>query len=225
MQRLALRQTTPKQILNTDSWRAPLKRFRLLGRVTLLVSLIVPPPSRHASASEPLPPPPTVESVDLTRYLGKWYEIAAFPQRFQKGCTGSIAEYSQDEDGELKVLNTCNLESLSGPLKVAKGRIKVVDAKSKSKLKVSFFWPFYGDYWIFDLGPNYETAIVGSPDRDYLWFLSRIPQIPAETYLRLHQKAKDLGFDLSRLVKTLQSPDPAPAPIASPSATQATPKP
>lgn len=216
MQRLKSRSSRPQALLLVSN-KGTLNELRLtLCGMALFLTVVAFLHPQEAPGAEPLPPPATVESVDLPRYLGRWHEIAAFPQRFQKGCTGTVAEYSQDEDGDLHVVNTCHLESLSGPLKVAKGRIKVVDAQSKAKLKVSFFWPFYGDYWIFDLGPNYETAIVGAPDRDYLWFLSRTPQIPAETYLRLHQKAKDLGFDMSRLVKTLQGPGPTPLPTASP---------
>ncbi len=146
----------------------------------------------------------TVSYVDLNRYMGKWYEIASFPQRFQKDCTATQAEYSLQSGGRVSVVNSCRLKTLDGELKIAKGSAYVDDKTTNAKLKVTFFWPFYGDYWILDLGDQYEYVMVGAPDRDYLWFLARTRTLDSVTYGRLLEKARDLGFDVSRLKTTLQ---------------------
>ena len=120
-------------------------------------------------ARESLPPLQVVPQVDLSRYMGTWYEIARFPHRFQEGCVATKATYALREDGKVDVLNECRTESMDGPVRTAKGTATVLDKKSNAKLKVTFFWPFYGDYWIIDLGENYEYAVVGHPGRKYLW--------------------------------------------------------
>jgi apolipoprotein D and lipocalin family protein len=91
-----------------------------------------------------------------------------------------------------------------GKMKQAKGKAKVVDKNSNAKLKVTFFWPFYGDYWIIKLGNNYDYAVVGTPNRKYLWILSRTPQMDDELYSQLIEYAKSKGFDVNKLIKTLQ---------------------
>lgn len=146
----------------------------------------------------------TVKFVDLNRYMGKWFEIASFPQRFQKGCTATTANYSLNEDGNVDVVNQCHLDSLNGNLKTAKGIAKIVDKSTNAKLKVSFFWPFYGAYWIIELGENYEYAVVGHPSREYLWILSRTPQISSTLFEDLKNRIAQKGFDLSRLQMTQQ---------------------
>jgi apolipoprotein D and lipocalin family protein len=151
-----------------------------------------------------LPPLRTVDHVDLQRYLGVWYEIASFPQSFQKGCTGSTANYSLRNDGELDVLNRCRKGTLDGEEKVAKGRARVVDRTTNAKLEVSFFRPFWGDYWIVDLGRNYEYAVVGHPGRDYLWILSRTPTLDTAVYDGIITRLRAQGYEVERLNRTLQ---------------------
>ncbi|MBK6849084.1 MAG: lipocalin family protein [Proteobacteria bacterium] len=129
-----------------------------------------------------LPPLQTVARVELSRYLGTWYEIANFPQRFQRGCTATMATYTLRADGDLEVLNRCRKGSLDGKEKSALGRARVVDSTTNAKLEVSFFRPFWGDYWIIDLGADYEHAVVGHPGRDYLWILARQPTLAEATY-------------------------------------------
>ena len=152
---------------------------------------------------------PTVEKVDVEKYLGKWYEISSFPQSFQKGCTATTAEYSMREDGGLRVVNRCNLDSPNGKLKKATGRAWIKDKKSNAKLKVQFFLsrfklPFLsGNYWILDLDENYESVLVGDPTRKYLWILSRDPKLDQERYDELVAKAEKLKFDTRKLVKTI----------------------
>jgi len=151
-----------------------------------------------------LPPLETVPEVELERYLGTWYEIASYPQRFQEGCTGTTATYTLQSDGEIDVLNKCRKGSLDGPEDVAEGRARVVDRATSAKLQVSFFGPFWGDYWIIDLSPDYEYAVVGHPSRDYLWILSRTPTLDAEIYDTILKRLEEKGYPLEPLRKTLQ---------------------
>lgn len=144
-----------------------------------------------------------VSSVDLSRYVGRWYEIARLPNRFEKKCADSVtATYALRSDGKIEVVNRCRKSS--GEYMTAKGKAKVVDKQTNAKLKVTFFWPFYGDYWILDLGPNYEYAVVGDPSRDYLWILSRTPRIEDELYQQLLVKMAGRGFKTELMIKTPQ---------------------
>jgi apolipoprotein D and lipocalin family protein len=150
-----------------------------------------------------LPPLEPVLHVDLGRYLGTWYEISSYPQPFQKGCTHTKATYSLGRDGLIDVVNECCKD---GKEKVARGRARVVDRDTNAKLEVSFFGPFWGDYWIIDLGSDYEYAVVGHPSRDYLWILSRTPTMDEQTYEGILSRLREKGYPLDRLVKTDQSP-------------------
>ena len=157
-------------------------------------------------------PPATVEQVDLERYLGGWYEIASIPAWFQRGCTGTTAEYSLRDDGKIRVVNTCFDGTLDGRKKVAEGRAKGVPDSNGSKLKVSFFGPFWGDYWVLGLDEDYQWALVGSPDRDYLWILSRTPELPPDVYANTIGIATARGFDVTALRATPQPADARPFP-------------
>jgi apolipoprotein D and lipocalin family protein len=142
-----------------------------------------------------------VPHVELEKYLGKWYEIAHLPAKFQEGCNETTATYTLLKDGSISVLNQCTKH---GKMKQAKGKAKVVDKNSNAKLKVTFFWPFYGDYWIIKLGNDYDYSVVGTPNRKYLWILSRTPQMDEKLYSQLVEYAKSKGFDVNKLIKTLQ---------------------
>jgi len=150
-------------------------------------------------AKEELKPLEVVPYVELNRYLGKWYEIAHLPIRFENGCTDITATYSLSKDGNVSVLNECLRD---GKLKQAKGKAKVVDKNTGAKLKVTFFWPFSADYWITDLGNNYDYAVVGTPNRKYLWILSRTPQMDDRLFSQLVESVKSKGFDANKLIKT-----------------------
>jgi len=149
------------------------------------------------------PPPQTVERVDLARYAGTWYEIASFPSWFQRGCTATTATYGLRDDGRVSVLNRCTRD---GEQSGIEGVAWPVDA-TNARLKVRFFWPFAGDYWVLALDPDYRWSLVGHPDRDYLWILSRTPRLDDALYAELVAKAQAQGFETSRLVRTPQ-PDP-----------------
>lgn len=142
----------------------------------------------------------TVKSVDLERYLGVWYEIARYPNSFQNGCLESRARYSRRPDGDIEVVNSCR-DAGDGRLREAKGRAWVVDKESNARLKVSFFWPFRGDYWIIDLGQDYQYAVVGTPNRKYLWVLSREPQMSDEVYQGILRRVERQGFQPAKLVR------------------------
>ena len=151
-----------------------------------------------------LPPLQTVESVELERYLGTWYEIASFPQSFQRGCTATTATYALKDDGEIEVLNRCRRGSLDGRETVAEGRARVVDSATNAKLEVSFFGNFWGDYWVVGLGDEYEFAVVGNPGRDYLWILARTPTMAEDVYAGIVDRLVSQGYETQRLVRTLQ---------------------
>ena len=145
-----------------------------------------------------------VNQFDKNKYLGKWYEIARYPNRFQRKCTGDVtASYALRADGKVEVLNSC--QENEGRINSAKGTAKVANAQTNSKLKVTFFWPFYGNYWIIDLAPDYSYAIVGEPKRDYLWILSRSPHMHDNLYQQILAKIQAAGYDPAKLVKTPQS--------------------
>lgn len=175
--------------------------FRTRGSGIAVISCLLFLAPRSEAADPPLR---TVPSVDLSRYVGTWYEIASYPQRFQKGCTGTTATYTLRADGKIDVLNRCSRDSLNGRVTVARGRAKVVDKNTNAKLKVSFFWPFWGDYWIIDLGRDYEYAVVGHPKRKYLWVLSRKPVMDALIYEGILERLRAQGYDTTRLVRTVQ---------------------
>jgi apolipoprotein D and lipocalin family protein len=144
-----------------------------------------------------------VQSVDLARYVGRWYEISRLPNAFQKKCADTVtANYSLRANGNIEVINRCR--KASGEYATVKGKAKIVDKKTNAKLKVTFFWPFYGDYWILDLGPNYEYAVVGEPSRKYLWVLSRSPRMDEALYQQLLQKMAAKGFNTDRMIRTSQ---------------------
>lgn len=149
------------------------------------------------------PPLNVVEKVDITRYIGKWYEIARLPFSQQEGCSCTTAEYEIINSTTLRVINKCIKE---GELDDANGKAFVVEGSNNAKLRVQFFWPFRGDYWVIELDEeNYQYAVVGTPSRKYMWILSRTPKMDEQIYNSLLQKASAKGFDISKLLKTEQN--------------------
>ncbi|WP_348269154.1 lipocalin family protein [Edaphobacter paludis] len=157
--------------------------------------------ARAAGVDSPLD---SVPNVDLNRYVGRWYEIAKYPNRFERKCASDVkATYAIRADGKISVVNSCITHE--GKLTQSRGWAKVVDRKTCSKLKVTFFWPFFGDYWIIDLGPNYEYAVIGEPSRKYLWVLSRTPKMDDTLYAELTNRLAAKGYDAARLERTKQT--------------------
>lgn len=146
---------------------------------------------------------PTVPAVDLNRYKGTWYEIARLPNRFEKACVRDVtAIYSPRSDGKIDVVNICRTKN--DEMKRSKGTAKVVANSGNAKLKVTFFWPFSGDYWVLELGPDYEYAVVGEPSRKYLWILSRTPQLEEDLYQKILSRMSARGFDTTKVIRTPQ---------------------
>ena len=182
---------------------------RLFGlAIALAPAAIGSTSARAADVSTSLP---TVASVDLQRYLGRWYEIARLPNRFERKCASDVEADYRVEPGGIHVLNRCR--TTDGQLYEANGHAKVVAGSNNAKLRVSFFWPFYGDYWVLALDPDYSAVLVGEPSREFAWVLARRPDLPEARLTELLARALALGFDAGAFQKTSQlKPLDAPAP-------------
>jgi lipocalin len=146
----------------------------------------------------------SVSEFELERYLGKWYELAKYPVSFEDGLVGVTADYSMRDDGKVRVENAGYEGSFDGELDTAVGKAWVPDPERPAELRVSFFWPFSGNYWVIALDPDYRWSIVGEPGRKYLWILSRTPTVDDALYERLVNKVRELGYDTSRLERMPQ---------------------
>jgi apolipoprotein D and lipocalin family protein len=154
-------------------------------------------------------PPETVVQVDLQKYTGRWYDIASYPARFQKGCRCTTAEYELlPGKNYLGVINRC-IRFRNGKSKIStvRGKAFVVKGSGNAKLKVQFFWPFRGDYYIIGLADDYSWAVVGHPNRKYLWILSRESYMPTDTYKNILTLVRNQGYDVKILQKTPQNCD------------------
>jgi apolipoprotein D and lipocalin family protein len=180
---------------------------RLAAAVALLAATMLPP---AAARAQTLPPVRAVPVVDLDRYAGDWFEIARFPNRFQRQCVGDVrATYARRADGRVDVVNRCRVAE--GETE-ARGVARIVDERSRAKLKVRFapawlsWLPMvWGDYWIIGLAPDYSWAVVGDPGRDYLWILARAPDLDDGSMAAARAVARDNGFAVDRLVPTSQA--------------------
>ena len=146
----------------------------------------------------------TVGNLDIEKYLGTWYEIARFPHSFEKGLVGVTATYSMRKDGKIRVVNQGFKGGLDGKISKAEGKAKIPDPADTSKLKVSFFLFFYGDYYVMELDEEYRWAMIGSSSPNYFWILSRTPQMDPEVYQMLLNNAKERGYDLDPLIEVDQ---------------------
>jgi apolipoprotein D and lipocalin family protein len=171
------------------------RRLSLLAGLALLLA-----PAGCAPLGRGGPPLATAPDVDLERYLGTWYEIASYPTRFQRGCTSTTATYTRNEDGSLRVRNECDRDGARDGID---GRAWAAGG-DPARLRVRFVWPFSAPYWILAVGPAYEWALVGTPDRDYLWVLSRTPDLDPATFDAIAALARERGFDPARLQRTPQ---------------------
>jgi apolipoprotein D and lipocalin family protein len=148
-----------------------------------------------------LPELQTVQGFDLSRYLGTWYEIGSFPQSVQEGCTKTKAEYSLRDDGNVDIVNNCFKE---GKEDIARGIARPVEL-DKGKLEVSFFQPFWGPYWVLELGADYDYAVVGHPSRDFLWILSRQPELSPTVFSGVQDLLRSVHqYELERYESTVQ---------------------
>ncbi len=178
--------------------------------VSLLALLFISIGASQVNAQQSDQAVKTIATLDVPRYLGTWYEIAKFPNWFQKKCVGNTkAVYSVKPDGNLKVLNSCKIAS--SETSEAEGAARQIGPKDSPKLEVRFapewlsFLPLvWGDYWVIDLDPQYQVAAVSDPRREYLWVLSRTPQIDPKVYEELLQRLKRQQFDVSKLELTPQ---------------------
>ena len=145
-----------------------------------------------------------VDNFDLKKYMGKWYEIASYPQIFQKGCHCTTAEYTLSEKGYVIVENRCKKGSINGPESYIKGKAFLEKGVTSAQLKVQFFWPFKAKYWVIILAPDYSYAVVSHPNKKYLWILSRQPSMDHKIYSDIVDKLQTLGFDIHKLAITEQ---------------------
>jgi apolipoprotein D and lipocalin family protein len=183
--------------------------LRHVFHMALAVTLLTPfaAPAQTGTAPEPLQ---TIERLDVGRYLGTWYEIAKYPNRFQRQCVSNTqALYSQRGDGQIDVVNRCR--QANGEITEAVGRARQIGAADSPRLEVRFapawlsWLPMvWGDYWVIDLDPAYQLVAVSEPSREYLWVLSRTPTVNAEAYQALMGRLQAKGFDLSKLEKSAQ---------------------
>ena len=178
----------------------------LLASLSLALAACFGAPGPVGNTAVPDPAKP----VELSAYLGKWYEYGRYEAPFQTGCEGVTADYSLRDDGKIQVVNACFKGALDGEYSEAKGRAKVVEGSEGAKLKVSFFGPFYGDYWVLDRSePDadglYEWSIVGEPSGRYLWMLTRDAKPNAELGSMLEARVRELGYDWG-LVRVTQQP-------------------
>jgi apolipoprotein D and lipocalin family protein len=148
--------------------------------------------------------PQPVRSVEIDRYLGRWYELARYEASFQRGCEAVTADYTLRDDGQIRVVNSCRADSLDGARRESEGRARVVAGSNGAKLQVSFFGPFWGDYWVLDRAEDYSWSIVGEPSGRFLWLLSRTPSPEPAVREAIEQRAAQLGYDISRLRPTQQ---------------------
>lgn len=151
----------------------------------------------------------TVERVDIEKYLGRWYDIASYPASFQKGCRCTTADYELVPGKKyIRVINRCiRFKHDKSKITTARGKAFIVEGSNNARLKVQFFWPFRGDYYIIGLAGDYSWAVVGHPQRKYLWILSRESFMPTHTYNDILNLIRQKGYDLNRLVKTPQNCD------------------
>lgn len=178
-------------------------RWAIGAVLTLSLALQLPPPA-WASADQPSPPTP-IEQLDVPRYMGTWHELARYPNRFQARCTGaSTARYSLQPDGTVQVLNQC--PQANGQVDEALGQARQLGGTTSPRLQVRFapawlgWLPWvWGDYWVIDLDADYSLAAVSDAQRDYLWVLSRTPQVDEARYQALMARLRARGFEPERL--------------------------
>ncbi|WP_144109464.1 lipocalin family protein [Paraburkholderia sp. BCC1886] len=170
-----------------------------IGAACLLGACALSPAGKSGNARVPQPAKP----VDLTRYVGRWYEMARYENGFERNCEAVTADYAARDDGLIDVTNSCRKGDVNGPPDVSQGRAKIVAGSGDAKLKVSFFGPFYvGNYWVLDHADDYSWSIVGEPSGRFLWILTREARPAANVRQALIERVAALGYDTSMLRTT-----------------------
>jgi len=191
----------------------PCMKHLVVALSTLCLALVVHAQSPASVPAVPAPGPLTpIASLDVPRYMGTWYEIAKYPNKFQKKCVAETrAQYQLQAKGTVQVTNRCKTED--GSFDEAIGEARQTGPSTSPKLQVRFapawlaWLPMvWGNYWVIDLDPDYQLVAVSEPEREYLWVLSRTPAVSAEAYGALLARLKVQGFDLDRLERTRQTP-------------------
>ena len=142
----------------------------------------------------------TVEGFDISRYMGKWYEISRLPNTFEEGLEHNTAFYELKENGDVTVVNQGRVTADKTRFKQVKGKAWVPDPKEPAKLKVSFFWPFAGNYWVLKIDKDYTHALIGDPSGKYLWILAREKSLDTKVVNELKAYASSLGFPVEKMV-------------------------
>ena len=184
--------------------------FFIVTLTVLALSIFAGALSAQSTAKPVLSP---VNGIDLERYARRWFEIAKYPNRFQKQCVANTtANYTVRKNGRIEVLNECVKKD--GTTVKAVGEAKIGDKANNAKLKVRFapgfisFLPFvWANYWVIDIAPDYSYSVIGEPGRDYFWILSRSPEMETATYQTILRRAEKMGFDPNRVEKTPQNAD------------------
>jgi apolipoprotein D and lipocalin family protein len=171
---------------------------RLAWACTLALTL-----AATGCANKTAAPLPTVASVDVGGYMGAWYEIAMLPNRFQAQCVADTQARYRLDGNQIRVTNRCR--NAKGEVETANGVAHAVDGSNNAKLKVSFFRPFYGNYWVLAFGPGNQWVLVGEPGRDYGWVLARTPTIAPEALSAALDRAVALGYDRAAFRPTPQT--------------------
>lgn len=179
--------------MHTSSWRWIFS--------SVLVTSLIHGPTLGADAA-PTKPVQTVKSLDVKRFMGKWYEIASIPTFFTRDCTASTATYTLQSDGSFKVDNACRKDHPGGEPTGIRGKAWSENPAQPGQLKISFFWPMEADYWILAIDEKYEVALVGESERESLWLLARWPELDESRIQAMFKVATEQGFDVRQLKRT-----------------------
>lgn len=172
-------------------------------RMSIVIACILTMSALVSGCNENYAPMETVKQVDLNRYLGKWYQVSYIPNSFQSMCVADTQAEYQLDGSDIRVINRCR--NKDGSIEQANGIAKIVEGSNNAKLRVSFFRPFYGNYWVLDIDPEYQWVLVGEPGRKYGWILSRTPQLDPTVQRRILEKAEALAYQASQFQSSNQT--------------------
>jgi apolipoprotein D and lipocalin family protein len=175
----------------------------MIRKISYALPLLLSQPVLLASSAHAVQPAAVASPLDASSLIGQWYEIASYPNFFQRGCVATTVEYGAREGGGLSLKTHCHKDTFTGELRESEGNVRIA---APGKLKVSFLWPFEGDYWVLahSSAPICGWVLVGNPNHDYLWIYSRSPQLSEAAYAEITELAATLGYDQKQLRRTLQ---------------------